>query len=334
MRHIGAHTATLVAASILALLGALAMAPPTLAQSDAAPATCRVGLYLRDLHSFDPTNDTFGADLWLWSVCPTADLQPLQTMEFINSDDVAVLLEVGDDPLWTQRNVDGTFRYDWDERNFPFDRHTLTIDMEEGVEDVRRFVYEPDTANSGVDPELQLPGGWRMTGTTLVGSTKTYDTTFGDPDLPAGGSSEYSRLTLSIDLERTDLGGFLKLTAVVYAAFFFSLITYLMHLETTTGIGPRVSLLAIALFSTAVNLINASNALGTASGLTLVDKIHVMVLVYLLVAAIVTVASRVLLDRGAEAADIAALNLRVGALVAISFIALNALLIVLAVRGG
>ena len=334
MRHIGAHTAILAAASILAVLCALPNAPPTLAQSDAAPATCRVGLYLRDLHSFDPTADTFGADLWLWSVCPTAELQPLQTMEFINSDDVAVLLDVADDPRWTQRNVDGTFRFNWEERNFPFDRHTLTIDLEEGVEDVHGLVYDPDTANSGVDPELQLPGGWRMIGTTLASSTKTYDTTFGDSDLPAGGSSEYSRLTLSIDLQRTDLGGFLKLTAVVYAAFFFSLISYLMHLETTTGIGTRVSLLAIALFSTAVNLVNASNALGTASGLTLVDKIHVMVLVYLLVAAIVTVASRLLLDRGVEAADIAALNCRVGALVIISFIALNALLIVLAVRGG
>jgi hypothetical protein len=334
MRHIGAHAATLVAASIVATLCALINAPATLAQSDAAPTTCRVGLYLRDLHSFNPTADTFGADFWLWSLCPTADHQPLQTMEFINSDDVAVLLDVGDYPLWTQRNVNGTFRYDWDERNFPFDRHTLSIEMEEGVEDVRQFVYEPDTANSGVDPELQLPGGWRMTGSTLAGSTKTYDTTFGDPDLPPGGSSQYSRLTLSIDLERTDLGGFLKLTAVVYAAFFFSLISYLMHLETTTGIGPRVSLLAIALFATAVNLVNASNALGTASGLTLVDKIHVMVLVYLLVAAIVSVASRLLLDRGMEAAAIAALNLRVGAIVVISFVALNALLVVLAVRGG
>ena len=74
--------------------------------------------------------------------------------------------------------------------------------------------------------------------------------------------------------------------------------------------------------------------MGTASGLTLVDKIHVMVLVYLLGAAVVSVASRLLLDRGMESAAIAALNLRVGAIVAISFVALNALLIVLAVRGG
>ena len=103
-------------------------------------------------------------------------------------------------------------------------------------------------------------------------------------------------------MERTDLGGYFKLTAVVYAAFFFSLISYVMNRELATGIGARVTLLAIALFATAVNLGNASNALGTASGLTLVDKIHVMVLVYILVATIVTVASRVLLDRGVEAA--------------------------------
>ena len=217
-----------------------------------------------------------------------------------------MLLDVRDNPLWAQRNVDGTFRYDWDERNFPFDRHTLTIDLEEGVEDVRRFSTNRTPPTPASTRRCSSPG-WRMTGSTLVGSTKTYDTTFGDPDLPAGGSSEYSRLTLSIDLDATDLSGFFKLTAVVYAAFFFSLISYVMHLETTTGIGARVSLLAIALFSTAVNLVNASNALGTASGLTLVDKIHVMVLVYLLVAAIVTVASRVLLDRGMEAADIALL---------------------------
>jgi hypothetical protein len=196
------------------------------------------------------------------------------------------------------------------------------------------FVYEPDIANSGVDPELQLPGGWKMTDVRLVGGIKTYDTTFGDSDLPAGGSSEYSRLTLSIDLVRSDLSGFFKLTAVVYAAFIFSLITYAMHIETTTGIGPRVSLLAIALFSAAVNLINASDDLGTASGLTLVDKIHVMVLVYIMIAAIVTVISRMLVERGWDPADVARLNYRAGAMVATSFVALNVLLIGAAMRGG
>jgi hypothetical protein len=40
------------------------------------------------------------------------------------------------------------------------------------------------------------------------------------------------------------------------------------------------------------------------------------------------------LNQGVEAADIAALNCRVGALVVIAFVALHALLIAVAVRGG
>jgi hypothetical protein len=334
MRYVGKHAAILATASILAVIGAFLMAPSTLAQPDPAPKSCRVGISVRSLHTFDPSADTFGADLWLWSVCPSADQQPLQTMEFVTADDTAVLLDVPGQPYWANRNVDGTFRYDWDEHNFPFDRHTLTIELEEGVKDVRGFVYDPDIANSGVDPNLKLPGGWKMTGFRLVGGTNTYDTTFGDPDLPKGGQSEYSRLTFSMDLVRTDLSGYVKMTAIVYAAFFFSLLTYVMHMETTTGIGPHVSLLAIALFSAAVNLISASNALGTASGLTLVDKIHFVVLTYILIAAIVTVVSRALLEQGWSSANVATLNYRLGVLAFLSFVAINALLISAAIRGG
>lgn len=318
-----AHSLLLVAASVLAVLCAFGQTQPALAQAEVAPTTCQVGIYLRSLHSFDPNADTFGGDLWLWSVCPSEDDQPLHTMEFVNADDAAVLLDVPGNPFWANRNIDGTFRYDWDERDFPFDRHTLTIQLEEGVDDVRKFIYEPDLANSGVDPTLELPGGWQVTGWSLTGGSNAYDTTFGDPELPSGGSSEYSRLTLSVDLARNDLSGFFKMTAVVYAAFIFSLVTYLMQMDITSGIGPRVSLLAIALFSAAVNLINASNALGTSSGLTLVDWIHIIVLVYILIAAAVTVISRLLLDRGWTVADVSRLNYRLGAVAALSFVAIN-----------
>lgn len=317
----------LLMASIVAVLCASDHAGAALAQTETAPTTCQVGIYLRSLHSFDPGADTFGGDLWLWSVCPSADDEPLHTMEFVNADDAAILLDVPGNPFWANRNVDGTFRYDWDERDFPFDRHTLTIELEEGVDDVRKFIYEPDLANSGIDPTLELPGGWQITGWSLTGSSSSYNTTFGDPELPAGGTSEYSRLTLAIDLARNDLSGFFKLTAVVYAAFIFSLVTYLMQMDTTSGIGPRVSLLAIALFSAAVNLINASNALGTSSGLTLVDWIHIIVLIYILIAAAVTVMSRLLLDRGWTVAAVARLNYRLGAVAVVSFIAINISLI-------
>ena len=323
MRHHVARAMLLAIVCAIALLCAPGHSSATRAQATSEPTTCQVGIYLRSLHSFDPNADTFGGDLWLWSVCPSEDDEPLHTMEFVNADDTAVLLDVPGNPYWANRNVDGTFRYDWDERDFPFDRHTLTIQLEEGVDDVRKFIYEPDLANSGIDPTLELPGGWQITGWRLTGGANTYNTTFGDPELPAGGSSEYSRLTLSVDLVRNDLSGFFKMTAVVYAAFIFSLFTYLMQMDMNSGIGPRVSLLAIALFSAAVNLINASNALGTSSGLTLVDWIHIIVLIYILVAAAVAVISRMLLDRGWTVADVTRLNYRLGAVALISFVVIN-----------
>jgi hypothetical protein len=323
MRNLVPRAMLFLAASILAVLCSIGHGKSTLAQTETAPATCQVGVYLRSLHSFDPIVDTFGGDLWLWSVCPSEDDQPLHTMEFVNADDTAILLDVPGNPFWANRNVDGTFRYDWDERDFPFDRHTLTIQMEEGVDDVRKFIYEPDLVNSGIDPTLELPGGWQITGWSLTGGSNSYNTTFGDPELPAGGASEYSKLTLSIDLARNDLSGFFKMTAVVYAAFIFSLVSYAMQMDTTSGIGPRVSLLAIALFSAAVNLINASNALGTSSGLTLVDWIHFTVLIYILIAAAVTVISRLLLGRGWTVADVTRLNYRLGAVATLSFVVIN-----------
>lgn len=340
MRRGGSCRKLLAVTSLLALLGALVLASSAAAQDQEqdqakdGPTVCQVGIYLRALHAFDPTADTFGADFWLWSLCPSADQQPLQTMEFVSADRTSVLLDAPGHPLWANRNMDGAFRYEWDERNFPFDRHTLTIELEEGVDDIRGFLYEPDIANSGVDPDLKLPGGWKMTGSRLEVSTKAYDTTFGDPSLAEGGGSEFSRLVFSIDIARSDLSGFFKLTAVVYAAFIFSLMTYLMHSETTTGISQRIGLLAIAFFSTSVNLINASDDLGTFSGLTLVDKIHVLVLLALLIAVIVTVISRRLVEQGWDTARVAQLNLRIGAAVAIVFITLNAVMISVAMRGG
>jgi hypothetical protein len=238
-------------------------------------------------------------------------------MEFVNAEQIDVLMDVLDSPSRASRKVHGTFRHDWDERNFPFDRHTLVIAMGEGDEDVRQFVYEPDTANTGIDSALQLTG-WGITDLALRGSTTIYATTFGDPSLPADGSSEYSRLTPAIARRVMDPSGFFRLTAVGYAGFVFSLITYVMHLATTTAISPQVGLLAGALFAAAVNLVTASGALGSASGLTLVDKTHVLVLVSILIAAVVPVVSRVLVERGWAPAAIARLTSRVGAMAAIS----------------
>jgi hypothetical protein len=66
----------------------------------------------------------------------------------------------------------------------------------------------------------------------------------------------------------------------------------------------------------------------------LVDAIHIVVLLYILVAFAVTVGGRLLVERGWPEARIAHLNYRAGAIAVASFLAINAALILLAARVG
>jgi hypothetical protein len=107
-----------------------------------------------------------------------------------------------------------------------------------------------------------------------------------------------------------------------------------MHLESSRSLGAQLGLLAGALFAAAVNLVTASAALSNVNGLTLVDAIHIVVLLYILVAFAVTVGGRLLVERGWPEARIAHLNYRAGAIAVASFLAINAALILLAARVG
>src|SRR4051794_15702812 len=92
------------------------------APASGEPERHRVGLYITDLHSFDLQHGTFGATFWIWSVGPAAS-RALQTMEFVNANQVAVTLESTvprGAMAWSQRKVTGTFREQWNLRNFPF----------------------------------------------------------------------------------------------------------------------------------------------------------------------------------------------------------------------
>jgi hypothetical protein len=328
--------ALLPLALLLAGLAAWLVPAPARAQGANQPESCRVGAYLTGLHDFNPINDTFQADLWLWSVCADPARRPLDTMEFVNADDVNSRLPVRlerDGVIWASSKVRGTFRHDWNERNFPFDRQTLTIILEEGGDDVSQIVYQPDRGNSGFSGAIDVPG-WRITDFSLNARDATYNTTFGDPALPEGGASTYSRLTIDVGIARTDISGFFKLTAVVYAAFVLSLLSYVLHLESATVLSAQMGLLAGALFAAAVNLLTASSAIEGPRGLTLVDKIHITVILYILAATVVAVLSRLLVERGWTKAQLARLNSRAFVIAAVSFVAINVALIAMAARAG
>ena len=76
--------------------------------------------------------------LWLWSLCPSRDPAPLDTIVFPTAMPGLQLGDVRSTPLdqgglYQYLRVQGTFRHDWDMRRYPFDRHQLVIPVDEAI---------------------------------------------------------------------------------------------------------------------------------------------------------------------------------------------------------
>ena len=251
------------------------------------PKTCNVGAYLISLHDFDLANGLFSTDFWLWSSCPSKDLQPLKVVDFVNANtkDIQTSLYATykrRNGYWSYVKVSGPFRYDWDVHNFPFDRHVLQITLENTNAVAEDFIYTADKKGSKYSKDIALEG-WRITDFTVAQNTYQYATTFGDPDLPESGTTNYSHLDILISIARDSAISFIKICAPVYIAFGISLVAYFLDIASGTG------LLAATLFAVVVNQQVSESLLGSVETLTLVDQIHLTAMAYILATCIVIV---------------------------------------------
>lgn len=316
---------------LLAAPAASAQTPPAV-----APETCKIGVFFVDLHQFEIQKRSFNANFWVWSVCASAQRQPLKVLEFVNANSTTGTLDQTSSReglTWAQRKIDGNFRQDWDVRDFPFDRHVLAVTMEEGVDDTRMFNYEADTDRSGYDKGIDVPG-WRVTGFKLVPSERQYDTTFGDPSLPANASARYSRVQAEVSVTRTNtFTSFFKMASVVYVAATLALLSFLFHLDSGGSFGSRISFLAGSLFATVINMRVASTELGSNDGLTLIDLIHITALILVITATILTIIADRQLETGKKQ-SVRRFDFRNAIVCATLFIASNiALIAYAAIRG-
>lgn len=274
----------------------------------AEPQTCRVGTYITALRDLEPATKSFGADLWIWSVCPSKDLDPIKNVEFVNATKIERMynsvterkdktgnFQAQDKVYWTQEKIKATFAHQWDVRNYPFDRHTLKIQLEESTFDTSNFVYTPDVKNSSYRDKMRVEG-WRIADFQIKPKTTVYESTFGDPEITTG-RSEYSGMDIEIRVQRYKVITFLKVTAGVYAAAMITLLSFYFNTAESGFTTARIGLLSTALFSTLVNMRGMEAVLGRTEQLTLVDKIHITTLAYVFAAVAIAVYSRWLVER-------------------------------------
>lgn len=257
------------------------------------PEVCRIGVNIEDLYEFDLASDTFGAILWIWSLCPSDQISPLQDMalptaDSLNASEVGTIETGGGH--YQYRRIQGTFRHDWDMRRYPFDRHRIAIPFDESRYGASAVIFEADTEQSFLAPSARAGlDEWAISELALQTSISEEPSTYG---LPNADASRYARLEVWVDIERTQLLTFLKLTSGVFAAALIAFLTFFYDSRDRGGFSSRLGLLVGTLFAVLINLRTADTTIGDASRLTLVTEIHLVTLLLIVALALLALLER------------------------------------------
>jgi hypothetical protein len=268
---------------------------PAFTQTNSSVLVCKLGTYITSIHDLNPNDKSFSADFWLWSLCPT-NIKPLENMEVVNAKKTAH--EISSDTeikglYLSQRKFKAVLNHNWITENFPFDSQTFKIELEDGSDDVSKLMFEPDIKNSNYNPAIVF-NDQRITKFNIQEKKHQYPTTFGDPSITKG--SKYSRIVITVKVVRNGLRSFLKLNTGTYIAFLLALVSFLMSPVQTSVFSARMSLLVGSLFAVVINLRASESFLGRAGGFGLVDKIHLLTMIYIFMAAILAILSQKLCD--------------------------------------
>ena len=298
----------LISLLLVSSLWFLVQAAPANAASQPAK-TCKVGVYITSLRDPNLAEKSFNADFWVWSVCPDENLKPLKSMKFLNvkkfkskydsltvSKNLTGSFSTKDKLYWSQLKINAIFSYSWDVSNYPFDRHILTIPIQEAIKDTSHFFYTPDFKYSGYQLNNNLDG-WQITDFKIAEEKVSYATTFGNPDLVSPDDS-YSRLVVSMAIKRVKLFSFFKLTIGVYIAFAVAMLSFFYDSKETSLASPRRAIFIGSLFAALLNMRVQEAVIGRTEDLTLVDQIHITTIFYIFGTGVVAVYSRLKSESG------------------------------------
>lgn len=254
--------------SITAAFGALAQ-----------PAQVVVGSYVTKVQDVSFKDNKYALDFYLWfrwkAEGALADYKPLDSFELVNGkiDNKSSMVEkkIGDINYASVR-VAATISETWNLKEFPFDSHRLGVHLEDSAHVTSELVFVPDTKNSRLGDELNL-AGWVLANFAGEVTPKVYQSNYGDTSLPSDARSEYSRYSLSMDMNRTTFGTAWKLLSTVLAATAVAFVAFMVK---PSDLDPRFGLGVGALFAVAASAFVVSSAVPDSGVMTVADQVHMV----------------------------------------------------------
>ena len=248
---------------------------PVTAPTPSAPAEVKVGMYINDIQQIDLHEYSFVADVYLWFRDTDPQIVPGSTFEWMNmfAPDDHVQTDIYPEPVnqpdGTQYQVfrhQGPFAAKFSVRNYPFDAHNLTIEIEDQEFNAKRLVYSVDQVT--MNPAIELPG-FLLGQPKIEVRNRPYPTNFGDTSMTE--PETYSRAIVSIPISRPVISGITKSLLPVFIVVLVAAAALLLKPEHTEA---RIGLAITALLTLVALQFSAQGALPDVGYLLMLDQIY------------------------------------------------------------
>lgn len=245
------------------------------------PDTVKTGIYINSIHDIDFRNNEYTINFWLWLKYKNKDFDFMQNLEIPEAKLVTRSFSTIDTTggnVYLLMKLQCLMKDSWKIQNFPFDKQTLNLSIENSQFDSYSLIFLADTAGKHFDPQFALRG-WGIDCLSIVSDIKKYETAFGDPSV-AVPHTEYSAFKVKLDIERDAMGLFWKMFLGMYVAFLIAYACFYIHAD---SIDSRFGLSVGALFAVIGNKYILDSSLPDSVTFTLVDILHGITLLFILI---------------------------------------------------
>lgn len=219
-----------------------------------AEETAQVGVYVLNAGKFDVQTGTYSVDFYLSYVC-SSNCSP--NFEFSNGRATSVDKLI-DTPTEKFYRIQASLQDPVDFSRFPFDRHTLSIQLEDKYLKKDDLRYIVDMRQSGIEPGIQFVG-WQL---------KNWSSHVEDHYYPPYGET-FSKYVFNINLQRETISSLLK---VFIPVMFIMLLNFFAHFPDPDKITNRITMHATFITAAVMFHVAIGNQLPPVGYLTVADK--------------------------------------------------------------
>jgi hypothetical protein len=284
-----------------------------------------IGMYVNRIRDINLHDGTFWVDFWVWFRWKGDEVEPHKSFEVVNgSVENRIESEVLPDLEYKYASVriSATMFHVFDVEQFPYDDHTLSIEIEDVDNEEHLLRYLPDDRNSLIDPTVHV-AGWNVTrGRTFV-ERHIYHTNYGFMSLGKNAQAPFSRFIQRIELTRGEGTPIFKLFWVSFLSVLLSLLALRVKV---TDLDARFGLGVGSIFAAMANTYVLGELLPDTEMVTLAEKVNFLSVGTIFVAVFVSVASLRFTYAGREGASVKLDNFAL-ALLGTSYVVTNLLVL-------